>query len=240
MNVHEDFTQRSKLEDVGRWFVSDFIQRVAEELPAGARVLDAGAGECVYKPLFEHCRYESVDLAVGEAAWNYGNLDHIAPLDDLPMADETFDAVVCTQVLEHLERPRESVREFHRVLRTGGRIYLTAPMAHVEHQTPYDFFRYTSFGLRSLLSDAGFQEITVEPFGGMFTRWAYELPRALSVFPALRSREGGIRPVSALMIPLKVSCYVMVRAAQRCLLFLERLDKSKNDPFGWWAIAVKK
>ncbi|HEX8145397.1 MAG TPA: methyltransferase domain-containing protein [Pyrinomonadaceae bacterium] len=240
MNVHEDFTRRSKLEDVGRWFVTDFIKRVARELPPGSRLLDAGAGECVYQPFFAHCRYESVDLGVGEAAWNYENLDHVAPLDELPMEDETYDAVLCTQVLEHLERPRESVTEFHRVLKKGGRLYLTAPMAHVEHQTPYDFFRYTSFGLRSLLSGAGFQEIAVEPFGGMFTRWAYEMPRALSIFPPLRWPEGGIRMKGALLLPLKVSCYVVLRAAQRGFLFLERLDKSKNDPFGWWAIAVKK
>jgi SAM-dependent methyltransferase len=239
MNVHEDFTKRSKLEDVGRWFVSDFVRRVARELPPGSHVLDAGAGECVYKPLFEHCRYEAVDLAVGEAAWNYANLDHVSALDELPMGDETFDAILCTQVLEHLERPRESVREFYRVLKRGGKLYLTAPMAHVEHQTPYDFFRYTSYGLRSLLSDAGFREMTIEPFGGMFTRWAYELPRALSIFPALRSPEGKLYSKGVLLLPLKVSCYLMVRAAQRGLLLLERLDKSKNDPFGWWAIAVK-
>jgi|SRR5215213_65525 len=240
MNVHEDFTKRSKLEDVGRWFVSDFVKRVAGELPPGTHLLDAGAGECVYKPYFEHCRYESVDLGVGEAAWNYGNLDHVSALDDLPMEDETYDAVLCTQVLEHLERPRESVKEFYRVLKPGGRLYLTAPMAHVEHQTPYDFFRYTSFGLRSLLSDAGFSEIRVEPFGGMFTRWAYEMPRALSIFPALRSPAGRIETRGALLLPLKVSCYVMVRAVQCGFLLLERLDKSKNDPFGWWAIAEKK
>src|ERR1051325_9969732 len=163
MNVHEDFTQRSKLEDVGRWFVSDFVKRVAGELPPGTHLLDAGAGECVYKPYFEHCRYESVDLGVGEAAWNYGNLDHVSALDDLPMEDETYDAVLCTQVLEHLERPRASVKEFYRVLKQGGSPPLPAPTPPREPQPPYLFFRHPPLGQSSLRARGGFREIRGEP-----------------------------------------------------------------------------
>lgn len=239
MELNEDFSNRSKLSDVGRWFVNNFVKQVAVEVPRGSLILDAGAGECVYKKHFSHCDYKAVDLAVGEQLWNYQNLDYIAPLDKLPIDNESFDAVLCTQVLEHLERPRESVQEFHRVLKKGGKLYLTAPMAHTEHQTPYDFFRYTSFGLRSILTEAGFKQFSIEPFGGMFTRWAYELPRALSVFPSLRSPSGAISAKGIAFFPLKASSYAAIRASQSLLLMLERFDKEKNDPFGWSVIAIK-
>lgn len=238
--MKDDFTTHSKLADVGRWYVTEFVREVSSELPGGTRLLDAGAGEGHYRKFFSHCDYKSADLGVGDSRWVYDDLDYVAPLDALPVADETFDAVLCTQVLEHLERPFESVREFYRVLRPGGKLYLTAPMSHAEHQTPYDFFRYTSYGLRSILKGAGFEDVRVEPFGGMFTRWAYELPRALAVFPALRSADGHVAAKGAVLLPLKISSLLLVRAAQRIFLLLERLDKSKNDPFGWWAIGVKR
>src|SRR5262245_40469135 len=147
----EDFTRYSRLGDVGRWHVNRFVERVAAQLPAGTRLLDAGAGECAYKKYFAHCDYKSVDLGVGNLEWAYENLDYVAPLDQLPLADDTFDAALCTQVLEHLEQPRACVKELYRVLKPGAQLYLTVPMAQSEHQVPYDFFRYTSYGLRSIL-----------------------------------------------------------------------------------------
>lgn len=238
--LNYDFTGAFRLDDLGRWFVNGFVIELGRELPAGASILDAGAGEAAYKKYFSHCRYESVDLAVGDERWNYSELDYVAPLDNLPMENEKYDAVLCTQALEHLERPRESVCEFHRVLKPGGRLYLTAPMAHVEHQVPYDFFRYTSFGLRSIVAGAGFEEIEITPFGGMFTRWAYELPRALAIFPSLRSQSGNIQLLGFCFSPAKLCALVLVRGCQLALLLLERFDKVKNDPFGWSVRAVRK
>lgn len=159
--IWDDFHRYSRLEDVGRWHINHWVRAVAESLPPGTRLLDAGAGECAYKPLFAHCDYRAVDLAVGTEAWNYSHLDYVASLDNLPIRDHTFDAVLCTQTLEHVEWPRESVSEMYRVLKPGGALYLTAPMAHCEHQQPFDFFRYTSFGLRSILTHAGFPEANI-------------------------------------------------------------------------------
>ena len=123
----------------------------------------------------------------------------------MPIEDAAFDAVLCTQVLEHLEWPRESVKEMYRVLKPGGTLYMTVPMASPEHQVPYDFFRYTSYGLESICKNAGFQQIKITPFGGMRVRWAYELPSAISIFPAagLRSKKPNI--IGILLLPIKFS-----------------------------------
>ncbi|MBI3892303.1 MAG: class I SAM-dependent methyltransferase [Candidatus Wallbacteria bacterium] len=227
----EDFTTWSRLRDIGRWHVTRFVAKVAESLPAGQRVLDAGAGEAAYRRLFEHCDYTALDLAIGESVWNYSNLDVIARVDGLPLRPEIFDTVVSTQTLEHIEYPRETVAEFFRVLRPGGRLFLTVPMAQEEHQVPYDYFRYTSYGLRSLLSSAGFTETTVSPLGGFFTRWAYELS---SFLPA-----PGAAGASLASKGRRWMAAAAIRCVQRLLLRVDRFDSRRNYPWGWSASALK-
>jgi SAM-dependent methyltransferase len=239
MTFNEDFTASHKLRDIGRWYVTQFVEGVARALPPGTRLLDAGAGECAYKRFFSKTRYVSVDAAIGNASWNYGNLDCVSALDRLPFMDQSFDAVLCTQTLEHLEWPRECVREFFLILKPGGMLYLTAPMAHPEHQAPHDFFRYTSFGLKSLCRGAGFTSIEVVPFGGNFTRMAYELPSVLSVFPATgwKTRQWKLRGL--VWLPVKAILLAGIRIIQLLLLGMDRLDTACTYPFGWRVVARK-
>ncbi len=73
-----------------------------------------------------------------------------------PMADASFDAVLCSQVLEHVFTPDEFLCEINRVLRPGGCLVLTVPFVWDEHEQPHDFARYSSYGLRALLERSGF------------------------------------------------------------------------------------
>ena len=239
MHINEPFTSRSKLQDLGRWLVTRHVESVAASLTSGMSILDAGAGECAYKVLFSHVHYKAIDLAVGEKQWNYGNLDYVGSLDNMPIESSSFDAVLCTQVLEHVEWPRECVKEMWRVLKTGGKLFMTVPMSHPEHQVPYDFFRYTSYGLRSICTQAGFSEVHIQPFGGLWTRWAYELPRALDLIPGLGIRSGSFNPKGIIWAPIRLVASITVRILQTLFLWLERFDKQKNDPFGWSVIAIK-
>lgn len=237
--INEDFSTRGKLQDVGRWFITRFVESVAKSLPSGSLILDAGAGESVYKKLFSHCSYKAIDLAVGESRWNYTNLDYVGFLHEMPIENEIFDAVLCTQVLEHLEWPRESVKEMHRVLKAGGKLFMTVPMAQDEHQIPYDFFRYTSYGLQSICKHAGFREVKITPFGGLWVRWAYELPRALSIFPPAGILSDQRTALGVALLPIKAITLLIIRFFQVILLSFDKLDKKKNDPFGWSCEAIK-
>lgn len=233
------FIEPDKYQDLGRWHVTAFVRGVAAGLSPGTLLVDAGAGECAYRPLFPHCRYLGIDLAVGEREWDYGKLDAAARLERLPLRDASVDAVLCTQALEHLEWPREAVAEFYRVLRPGGRLYLTAPMSHCEHQIPYDFFRYTSYGLRSLCTGAGFDEVEIVSFGGLPMRFAYELPRLLGLFPAAGLRHGSLRWRGLLLLPLRLTLQALLAVLQRILVLTDRADRVRNDPFGWALTAQK-
>jgi SAM-dependent methyltransferase len=239
MRTKNDFRARSKLREIGRWYVTRFVENAARSLPTGSLILDAGAGECAYKELFGNVRYLSIDVALGEPSWNYHDLDCIGALNTLPFKDQSFDAILCTQTLEHLEWPRESVREFFRVLGPAGVLYLTAPMAHHEHQAPYDFFRYTSFGLDSICRKAGFTRVQIVAFGGTFTRMAYEVSRVLSIFPGAGIRRGKLQLKGVLCLPIRAVLLIPTRLLQIILLGLDRFDRKRDYPFGWGVIARK-
>jgi len=96
------------------------VESFSLQLPPGARLLDAGAGESRHAPLFAKQQYVSVDLAVGDAAWNYRKLDCIADLAALPFASGAFDALINIVTLEHLPDPARAMNEMARVLRPGA------------------------------------------------------------------------------------------------------------------------
>jgi SAM-dependent methyltransferase len=237
--INEDFSTRTKFQEVIRWYITRYVESVAQKLPEGSSILDAGAGESVYKRFFSHCDYKAIDLAVGDNRWNYSNLDYVAPLDDMPIADNTFDAVLCTQVLEHLEWPRECVKEMYRVLKPGGKLYITAPMAQDEHQIPYDFFRYTSYGLKSICKNAGFKEVKTTPFGGIWVRWAQELTRCLAFLPSTGLRRMQPNLTGIALLPIKVFIMAAIPLLKMIFLWLDRYDDKKTDPIGWACEATK-
>jgi SAM-dependent methyltransferase len=70
--------------------------------------------------------------------------------------NERFDFIIFTQVLEHLPEPGKVLAELYRVLKPCGKIFCTAPLYFPEHEIPYDFFRYTQYGLRYLFENEGY------------------------------------------------------------------------------------
>jgi SAM-dependent methyltransferase len=163
--------------------IEDAVAEFAQSLPGGARVLDAGAGEGSYRHHFSRQRYCGLDLAVGDAAWDYSRLDVIGDLASLPFPTATFDACLSVVTLEHVTRPRRVVCEMARALSPGGRILIVAPLEWEEHQQPHDYFRYTRYGLEMLLREAAFTEISIAPVGGIFRLLSRRLFNAVQFFP---------------------------------------------------------
>ncbi len=121
------------------------------------RLLDVGCGSKPYREWFVRCpEYVGLDID-REDSRRRGCADVFYDGSRLPFRDHSFDVVLTTQVLEHVFTPEEFLREIARVLRPGGRLILTVPFAWDEHEQPFDFARYTSFGLRALLERNGFR-----------------------------------------------------------------------------------
>ena len=205
-----------------------FVRRAAAGTPAGTRLLDAGAGEGPYRALFSHCAYVSSDWSSSPHPGARG-ADIISPLERLPVDDGAFGAVLCTQVLEHVERPEVVMAELFRVLEPGGALWLTAPMVGELHEEPYDFFRYTRHGLRSLAEAAGFADVEVEPLGGYFTALAVLLTNCgVSIGVGADSRD----------VPRRVLAAAF-RGIARALPALDRLDTRRALPVGWSCRALR-
>lgn len=102
--------------------------------------------------------------------------DVVADLNKpLPIADEAADTVVSFQVMEHLCEPQIMLNEAHRILKPDGTIIVTVPWQWWIHEAPYDFFRYTPYGLKYLFEKAGFVDVVVEPQSGFFTMWILKM-----------------------------------------------------------------
>jgi SAM-dependent methyltransferase len=151
--------------------ILDFMTQAARDLAPGSRVVDVGAGDAPYRALFAHTDYMTVDWEHSQHE-ELDGVDAVAAADDLPFEDAGFDAVLLTQVLEHVRDPAAVLGELHRVLRPGGRLYLSAPLVWELHELPHDYFRYTEPGLRSLIEGAGFMDVVVTPRNDCFSTLA--------------------------------------------------------------------
>lgn len=124
-------------------------------------VLDVGCGTKPYRARVPATSYTGLDYDT-PARRAAGFADVFYDGGRFPLADESFDGVLCTQVLEHVFNPEEFLREVARVSRPGGTLVLTVPFVWDEHEQPYDFGRYSSFGLKALLERTGFEVVKLE------------------------------------------------------------------------------
>jgi SAM-dependent methyltransferase len=207
--------------------IEDAVRRCARELPAGARVLDAGAGEGQYAHHFARQRYCAVDLAVGDAAWDYSRLDAVADLTALPFPNATFHAAVHLVTIEHLREPACALAEIARTLAPGGQLLVAAPHEWEVHQAPHDYFRYTRYGLEYLLEKAGLEVCELRASGGYFRLLARRLLNGLQFF------TGGLRWLGFLPAAILVVPPALV------LPFLDFLDRDRNFTVGYICTARK-
>ncbi len=174
-----------------RWSIFEFVAEAARSLPAGARVADVGAGDAPYRELFAHTRYITVDWEGSEHIAAPAS-DVVSSADALPVEDSSFDALLLTQVLEHVPDPAAVLSELWRVLAPGGRLFLTAPLAWELHEQPHDYYRYTSFGLEYLVAAAGFEDVEVRARNDCFTTMAQLL---LNIRYAMGRAPDGLDPL---------------------------------------------
>lgn len=125
-------------------------------------VIDIGCGTQPYRHLLGARRYIGLEVHQASLHGSAKNADVYFNGRLLPIASASIDGVLCTQVLEHVFEPAAFLAEIRRVTKPGGHLLLTVPFVWDEHEQPYDFARYSSFGLRHLLQSAGFRVIAAE------------------------------------------------------------------------------
>ena len=134
---------------------------------AHGTMLDYGCGGQPYKNFFSPkiSRYIGVDVAAAEGI----NLDfEIEPGQRLPLEDSSIDTLLSTQALEHIDNFEFYLSECARLVRSGGILILTAPMQWRHHEVPYDYWRFTKYGLIRLLERHEFSIKSISPCGGVY------------------------------------------------------------------------
>lgn len=126
-------------------------------------VLDFGCGSKPYESLFQGATsYTGVDLDVTGHDHRDSRIDVFYDGKVLPFPDGQFDAVVSFEVFEHVFNLQEVLNEIRRVTRKSGHLLLSIPFAWEEHEVPFDFARYTSFGITHLLTEAGYEIVQLK------------------------------------------------------------------------------
>ena len=148
-------------------------QAFASQIPAGSIVLDAGAGIAPYRNLFAHTTYETADFEMVNK--KYRPSTYVCDLKDIPVEDAKFDYIIFNQVMEHLPEPKAVLLELYRVLKPNGKMIFSAPLFYEEHEKPYDFYRYTQFGVKYLMESAGFTIDRLDWLEGYFSTTGYQL-----------------------------------------------------------------
>ncbi len=105
--------------------------------------------------------------------------DTVGDAHDLQFGNDSFDCVLCTEVLEHLHTPQKAIDEMKRVLRPGGTLILTTRFVFPIHDAPHDYFRYTKYGLQHLFRDWEMIELipetkTMSAIGALIQRVGFQ------------------------------------------------------------------
>lgn len=229
---------RCLFENSSRYRLRQELEYFAKHIPGGLAVLDAGSGEAPYKELFQHTRYHSTDfLKVNK---NYSSPTYICDLKAIPVQANYYDFIVFTQVMEHLPEPKQVLNELYRVLKPGGKMFYSAPFHFEEHEQPYDFYRYTKFGVNYLLKSAGFTIDRIDWLEGYFGTTAYQL-RTMARYLPFKPKDLSLGFIGYFIAPfmfvLKISFMML------SLIFNKLEIKNKYQgagfPKNYVAIAIK-
>ncbi len=130
------------------------VKNFATSLPQNSRLLDIGCGTKPYYSLFDiTIQYIGIEAFISGRPDTNKTSDLFFDGIHIPLEDNSIDAILCTQVLEHASHSTNLIQEIYRVMKPGATGLITVPFIWGEHETPFDFRRFTSFGIQKLISE---------------------------------------------------------------------------------------
>lgn len=160
--LHPFFFLRGMGHTTGRYYIEQFLERSAAE--CRGRFLEFG--DPYFRAIFDPAaveRYDIVNVAPGPDVTIVADIQHCPQI-----RDDSYDVIVCTQVLEHVANPFLAAAELYRILKPGGRLLLTVPAAYPYHAVPRDYWRFTRDSLQ-LLFGPPFRDLTIAGYGNRLT-----------------------------------------------------------------------
>lgn len=211
-----------------------FLRR--ELAPCRGRVLDVGAGQAPWRELLTQAEYVGLDV---ESAGDFGmrSTPGVIYYDGItmPFPDDSFEHVLCSEVLEHVPDASAFMAEVARVVRPGGSLVLTVPWSARLHHLPHDYRRLTRHGLVALFEASGFTDIRIEERGNDVAVVANKLIVMLIrvLRPAKRSQRIWCWPLALVLAPVASGFVIAAHVSMRLGL------GSREDPLGYGVVATK-
>ena len=219
-----------------------WLKTTLAALPAGIRILDAGAGELRNRPLCEHLQYVSQDFCQYEGQsgakviyeglqndmWDTSRIDLVGDITNVQAPNASFDAILCSEVLEHVPEPTHALDEFKRLLKPGGKLILTVPFSSNVHMAPYHFCSgFSKYWYEHHLPLRGFKIVELLPNGDWYALLRQEIERL-----------GGLERTSGNWSWPLAYVYSLLGV----LYFKLRSQRPADDLacFGWHCVAVKQ
>ena len=181
---------------------NEWIRKQLLSIPEGSSILDAGAGQLRWKDSCRHLRYTSQDFGkfkgngdskgcgLKTGSWDTDMIDIVSDITEIPVGNETFDCVLCSEVLEHVPHPESAIRELVRIIRPGGALIITAPFNSLTHFAPYHFCTgFNKWWYEMIMNENGMHIDEITANGNYFTYMRQEILRCDTL---IREYEKGV------------------------------------------------
>jgi len=170
----------------------NWIHNQLFKIPKGSTILDAGAGDQHIKKYCEHLEYTSQDLGeydgkgdgsgIQVRGYDFKELDIVSDIINIPREDKSFDAILCSEVLEHVPYPDLAIKELARLLKDKGKLLLAAPFCSLTHFAPNHYCTgFNSYWYNKILPSFGLVITSIQVYGDYFKYLAQEIHRVPSV-----------------------------------------------------------
>jgi len=180
------------------------------------KVIDLGCGTMPYKRFLigKATTYHTLELRPASASITYvGDIQNMDMIED-----RSYDSIICLEVLEHIPAPHKALQEMYRILSPGGTVLVSVPHLSRLHEEPYDFYRFTKYGLNHLFVQNGFEVLEIRLKGGIFSFLGHQISTFClgSVWPV-----PGLRQLAWFLNKWIVTwpCYGLDRVTDRSGLF---------------------
>ena len=185
---------------------------------ATGKILDVGCGNKPYEALFNTNKENYIGCDVVQSSEN--KVDVLCKATEIQLESNSFDTVFSTQVMEHVDNSDKMMQECNRVLKPGAHLILSVPLCWELHEEPYDFFRFTKYGLKELCDRNNFEVIEILPNGG---KWAAIFQMNINmIYSTFRKKNFFVKILKGLFINLRLTSLINRIAI--------RMDKKFYDP----------
>jgi SAM-dependent methyltransferase len=191
-------------------------QRCIQQFARG-KLLDLGCGNVPLFGIYRDHISENTCVDWGASSHQNEYLDFECDLNQpLPFANDEFDTIILSDVLEHIAEPMLLWREMARVLKGNGTLIMNVPFFYWLHEQPHDYYRYTEFALRRFVESVNLTLLDLKATGGVPEILADILSKTVSRAPVVgRTSAAFIQWMTRVLISTRAGRKLSDRTASR-------------------------